>query len=185
MGHDAWKKDERKVCRLAGADRTGPTGREGPDCDQRAPWAIQVKRSSRGPALTTSWVRQSAEDALLDGRPWLLVNVVPRVGKQSLMLATCIGETLARYASVADFPTVVARRPGRIELRRRDLDSAMAAKQQPWVIVQHVPARVLADELRGTVELVTLDYRLLCQLATDAGAITTLADEAREGGPPA
>jgi hypothetical protein len=181
-----WKRTERQVCRMAGAERAldALTG-GGCDCTATAPWGIQVKRGYGGPTLRTDWIVGAARDAEAIGKPWLLVQVVPGGrGRKPLMLATCIGATLAELADHSMFPVIVARVAARVELRKRDIASALAPGK-PWVIVQDVAASAFGAEvpLSGRAQLATLDYRLLIALARDAGVITNPADGG-EGGPP-
>lgn len=165
------KTAELAVCRLAGAERSGPTGRIGPDCTPAAPWAIQVKRYAR-PQLPAKWLEQARRDALLpgyEGRPWLLVQVVPRPGLPSLLLATLEAAHLwheYRYTlgQVAEY----ARRYTSPQLRAADVRKALAGPT-PWVITTRCP---------GEATLATLDYRTLCQWARARGYITGPHEEA-------
>ena len=57
-----WKSIERAVCRYLGSERTGPVGKEGPDCDHEH-LAIQVKHRENLPNWLLGMVEQTEEQA--------------------------------------------------------------------------------------------------------------------------
>ena len=153
----ASKDAERRVCRMCGSERTGPSGRQGPDCDEKAPWCIQVKRAAR-PQLPAAWLDQAIRDAAADPqrRPWLLVQVCPRPGREALMLAT-FGVDLPfgiPYAAFEALPRLHHNR-SRPSLSRGDT----AWVEAGGIVTQFVPLA------QPWLRLYTWDYRLLCAAA--------------------
>lgn len=57
-----WKAVERAICRYLGSERTGPIGREGPDCDHKQ-LAIQVKHRENLPTWLLDTVKQTKKQA--------------------------------------------------------------------------------------------------------------------------
>jgi len=47
-----WKAVELEVCRMFGGKRSGPTGKDGPDCIHTEPFAVQVKHRDNGDLAT-------------------------------------------------------------------------------------------------------------------------------------
>jgi hypothetical protein len=69
----AWKNCERRICTAWGGQRSGPLGRDGPDCTG-TPVAIQVKRTgSTTGGIQGAWIAQAKRDAKRVGLPFLLV----------------------------------------------------------------------------------------------------------------
>lgn len=69
----AWKNLELRICRAWGGQRSGPVGRNGPDC-AGTPVAIQVKRTvSATGGIRGAWIAQAQRDALKANLPYLLV----------------------------------------------------------------------------------------------------------------
>jgi hypothetical protein len=102
----AWKDLERRVCRRWGGERTGPVGRDGPDC-VGTPVAIQVKRTSRTTGgIMGSWVQQAKLDARRAGKPWVLVVGTPGSPHQ---VAACDHERLAALHDVAQAAEVLCK----------------------------------------------------------------------------
>jgi len=149
---------------MCGSERTGPVGREGPDCDKTAPWAIQCKRAPT-PTLPASWLRQAQRDAERDElrRPWVLVQSWYRRGRPTTFLATTELRTLALYSAKADFGTRLHRSASKPRLSRVETLELLGAQEQPWLLVQHIFAGV---------NLATLDFRVLCQLGRRAGVVS-------------
>jgi len=58
-----WKDVERKICRKFGGERSGPTGRMGPDCVNTAPFALQIKHRKSVPQWLTDAYAQAMRDA--------------------------------------------------------------------------------------------------------------------------
>ena len=56
MPDRTWKAIERQVCRYFDCERTGPVGKEGPDCDHKQ-LAIQVKHRENLP----NWLLEMTE----------------------------------------------------------------------------------------------------------------------------
>jgi hypothetical protein len=46
MPPKTWKKIELAICRIFGGQRSGPVGKDGPDCRDTFPFAVQVKHRS-------------------------------------------------------------------------------------------------------------------------------------------
>jgi hypothetical protein len=65
-----WKRVERESCRALGGERTGPTGRDLPDCIG-IHVALEVKSYKRFVFLTKDW-EQAVENAAKVGKPPVL-----------------------------------------------------------------------------------------------------------------
>lgn len=170
MPEAAWKRDEKAVCRALGAERSGPTGKQGPDCTPAAPWAVQVKRSAR-PQLPGSWLAQAQRDASFpgfEGKPWLLVQACPRRGRPTLFLATLELSSLGALVVAAEpsreaWPGLMLRRRcARPSLSAKEVAALEAAPRQPWLLVQ---------ELASGRSIATLAFRELCKLGQLAGLV--------------
>lgn len=68
MADKTWKRVEREKCRELGAERSGPTGRDLPDCDDASHVALEVKSYKKFVFLTEDW-RQAKENAAKVGKP--------------------------------------------------------------------------------------------------------------------
>jgi len=58
-----WKAIELEVCRVFGGKRSGPTGKDGPDCIHTEPFAVQVKHRDNVPKWLTDAMAQAERDA--------------------------------------------------------------------------------------------------------------------------
>ena len=86
MPDKTWKAIERDVCRYFGSERTGPVGREGPDCDHKQ-LAIQVKHRENLPKWLLDMVEQTAEQA--GGRfPVLVLHPYGAPTEKSMVVLT-------------------------------------------------------------------------------------------------
>ena len=92
-----WKAVERAVCRYFNSERTGPVGKEGPDCDHKQ-LAIQVKHRENLPAWLLSMVGQTEEQA--GGRfPVLVLHPYGAAVEDSMVILTLdrARELMVRY----------------------------------------------------------------------------------------
>lgn len=71
MADTAWKRFEREICRDFGGERTGPMGRDLPDC-AGARLAFECK-AEKASSLLESQIVQAEENAAKVGLPWCLV----------------------------------------------------------------------------------------------------------------
>ncbi len=70
-----WKLVEDRVCLQLGARRIlGNRGTGVPDCDERCPYAVEVKHGYEKFRLPAAWIGQARANAAATGRPWLLVQ---------------------------------------------------------------------------------------------------------------
>ena len=81
-----WKNVEREVCRYLGCERTGPVGKEGPDCDCIA-LAVQVKHRENIPNWLKTMVRQTKAQAT-SGPPLLVLHPYGAPIEESLAILT-------------------------------------------------------------------------------------------------
>lgn len=69
-----WKKIELDVCRELNGERTGPVGKDGPDCTKAtAPYAVQVKHREV-PKWLTDAMEQAEFDCWDDFLPTLVLH---------------------------------------------------------------------------------------------------------------
>ena len=61
MPPSTWKKVDLEVCKRFGGQRTGPVGKDGPDCVGTAPFAVQVKHRA-----VPQWLLDAMMQAILD-----------------------------------------------------------------------------------------------------------------------
>ena len=86
MADKAWKAEERKKCRTLGGERSGPTGRDTPDCDDSVHVALEVKHYKKYVFLTKDW-EQAVENAAKVGKiPVLNVREKGRGGRDCVQL---------------------------------------------------------------------------------------------------
>ena len=158
---------------MCGSERSGPVGREGPDCDEAAPWAVQVKRAPR-PQLPGAWLEQARRDARRDaqGRPWVLVQCWYRPGRPRVFIATCELDLISAYSNRGRWGATMRRHVRRPRLAAADLEALLRHEAQPWLLIQ-VPA--------GMPALASLDYRVLCTLGQHAAALTSRRPSTEEG----
>src|SRR4051794_26911164 len=71
MADKTWKRIEREKCRELGGERSGPTGRDTPDCDDRVHVALEVKSYKTFTFLTKDW-EQAVNNAAKVGKPPVL-----------------------------------------------------------------------------------------------------------------
>ena len=86
MPDRTWKAIERAVCRYFDSERTGPVGKEGPDCDHKQ-LAIQVKHRENLPNWLLDMVEQTKEQG--GGRfPMLVLHPYGAAVEDSLAILT-------------------------------------------------------------------------------------------------
>jgi hypothetical protein len=71
MGDKTWKRVEREKCRELGGERSGPTGRDTPDCDDSVHVGLEVKSYKTFVFLTKDW-EQAVDNAAKIGKPPVL-----------------------------------------------------------------------------------------------------------------
>jgi hypothetical protein len=103
MASTRWKVIELEKCRALGAERTGPMGRDLPDCDDAAHVALEVKSYKKFVFLTADW-RQAKENAAKVGKPPVLAVKERSPGRRDIVqmreLDWFLLETLADDAVV-------------------------------------------------------------------------------------
>lgn len=105
----AWKELELRVCRAWGGERSGPVGRDGPDCTN-VPVAIQVKRTSRATGgVQGSWIRQARKDGRKLKQPWVLV--VAEHGDRAPLAVTDHNWLVTMYRANTEATAVLDRQP--------------------------------------------------------------------------
>jgi hypothetical protein len=73
MPPKTWKKIELALCRIFGGRRSGPEGKQGPDCKDTYPYAIQCKHRPV-PKWLNSAMRQTVRDTPDGWIPTLLLH---------------------------------------------------------------------------------------------------------------
>ena len=69
-----WKALELEICRIFGGSRSGPQGKEGPDCKGTAPFAVQVKHGLKIPKWLIKDMKQTIGDASPGDLPVLVLH---------------------------------------------------------------------------------------------------------------
>ena len=59
-----WKSAELRICReYFGSERTGPVGKDGPDCEMTSfPFAVQIKHGEKFPQWLEKDMQQAVDD---------------------------------------------------------------------------------------------------------------------------
>jgi len=86
MADKPWKRVERQKCRALGGERSGPTGRDTPDCNEAVHVALEIKYVKNYTFLTKYW-EQAVENAAKVGKiPVLNVKETGRNGRDRVQL---------------------------------------------------------------------------------------------------
>ncbi len=86
MASSNWKKVELEMCRELGGERTGPTGRDLPDCLGTPDIGIEIKAYKRFVFLTEDWQQAVDNAGKLGVIPVLLVREGGRGGRRMVQL---------------------------------------------------------------------------------------------------
>lgn len=81
-----WKKVELASCRELGGERTGPTGRDLPDCKGTPGLGLEIKAYKRFVFLTEDWNQAVENAAKLGVVPALLVREGGHGGRRQVQL---------------------------------------------------------------------------------------------------
>jgi hypothetical protein len=73
MPSSRWKAVELAICKIFGGQRSGPVGKEGPDCTGTGHYAIQVKHR-KVPKWLTDAVEQARGDARWQDLPLVALH---------------------------------------------------------------------------------------------------------------
>lgn len=86
MSDKPWKRVEREKCRELGGERSGPTGKDDPDCTDEVRVALEIKYVKKYTFLTEYW-NQAVENAAKVGLPPVLaVKEAKRGGRDCVQL---------------------------------------------------------------------------------------------------
>ena len=69
-----WKNIERAICKIFGGSRSGPVGKDGPDCAGTTPFAIQVKHGKQIPKGIQKFMQQTIADCPKGQIPTLVMH---------------------------------------------------------------------------------------------------------------
>jgi len=87
MGDKTWKAVERAICGLLGGIRTGPVGKDGPDCVlPNALLAVQIKHRATVPNWLTGAMDQTIHDAGGAQYPILILHEKGTKYEESLVI---------------------------------------------------------------------------------------------------
>lgn len=81
-----WKRVELEVCRELGGERTGPTGRDLPDCIGTPGLGLEIKAYKRFVFLTADWEQAVRNAERLGAIPALLVRQSGRGGRRRVQM---------------------------------------------------------------------------------------------------
>lgn len=86
MADKTWKRVEREKCRALGGERSGPTGRDLPDCDENVRVALEIKAYKKLVFLSEDW-QQAVDNAAKVGKmPVLNVREGGRGGRDIVQM---------------------------------------------------------------------------------------------------
>jgi hypothetical protein len=86
MADKPWKRVEREKCRELGGERSGPTGKDDPDCTIEVMVALEIKYVKKYTFLTEYW-NQAVENAAKVGLPPVLaVREAKRGGRDCVQM---------------------------------------------------------------------------------------------------
>ena len=69
-----WKSIERLLCRIFNGERSGPVGKDGPDCTGTGMFGIQVKHGKQIPKTIQKFMAQTVRDCPPGQLPTLLMH---------------------------------------------------------------------------------------------------------------
>ena len=81
-----WKAIELAICRAFGGNRSGPVGKDGPDCVDTAPYAIQIKHGRQVPKTIQKFMEQTLRDAAQGSLPTLVMHAHGTAIDESLVV---------------------------------------------------------------------------------------------------
>jgi hypothetical protein len=94
MADKTWKRVEREKCRALGGERSGPTGRDLPDCDDAVAVALEIKAYKKLVFLSEDW-QQAVDNAAKVGKmPVLNVREGGRGGRDIVQMTSAGFESL-------------------------------------------------------------------------------------------
>lgn len=89
MADKTWKRVEREKCRALGGERSGPTGRDTPDCADICV-GLEVKSYKTFVWLTKDWQQAKENAAKLDQPPVLTVRERGRAGRDMVQMHSAL-----------------------------------------------------------------------------------------------
>jgi hypothetical protein len=89
-----WKRHEREKCRALGGERTGPTGRDLPDCIDICV-GLEVKSYKKFVWLTKDWQQAKENAAKLGQPPVLALREAGRGGRDMVQMHSALWLMLA------------------------------------------------------------------------------------------
>lgn len=69
-----WKGVELEICRRLGGERTGPVGKDGPDCTGIEHLGVQIKHGKQIPKTIQKWMGQTIGDCPEEKLPLLIMH---------------------------------------------------------------------------------------------------------------
>jgi len=81
-----WKTVELHICRMFGGKRSGPVGKDGPDCECTGDFAVQIKHGEQIPATIQKWMAQTERDAPKGSLPTLVMHAYGKSIGDSLVV---------------------------------------------------------------------------------------------------
>lgn len=86
MPSSTWKKVELELCRELGGERTGPMGRDLPDCSDTPGIGVEIKAYKKFVFLTEDWQQAVENAAKLGVIPVLVVREGGRGGRRHVQM---------------------------------------------------------------------------------------------------
>jgi len=81
-----WKAIELEICKVFGGSRSGPVGKDGPDCADTAHYAIQIKHGRQIPKTIQKFMEQTLRDATQGSLPTLVMHAHGTAIDESLIV---------------------------------------------------------------------------------------------------
>ena len=75
-----------EICRIFGGERSGPVGKEGPDCRGTEPFAVQVKHGKQIPKKIQGYMEQTVADVPPCQIPTLVMHPFGKPISESLVV---------------------------------------------------------------------------------------------------
>lgn len=81
-----WKAVELAICKLFGGSRSGPVGKDGPDCKDTGMFAVQVKHGKQIPKRIQAFMCQTIADSPEGMIPTLVMHAYGTSIDESLVV---------------------------------------------------------------------------------------------------
>jgi len=104
MPDKTWKAAERRICKLLGGVRRGPTGRDDSDCVGTEPFAVEIKHRKAFPVWLKEAMAQSVENAKSSEIPIVVLHEHRQAYRDALVVVRL--SVFSEISNALRFPNV-------------------------------------------------------------------------------